>query len=97
LILSDDVYDFYSCKCSLSGFKFSFYNEIDAWGEVQLPQGSFDAIRQKTYSVLETKSDCYYDSARSLKLLLIEDPFLVAVFSITLITVLLIIFFKKFI
>lgn len=60
-----------------TAFKFSFYNEIDAWGEVQLPQGSFDAIRQKTYSVLETKSDCYYDSAwhefTPLMLLFLDD------------------------
>jgi hypothetical protein len=29
-------------------FTANFYNEIDAWGEMQLPQGSFKTIRQRT-------------------------------------------------
>lgn len=43
-------------------FMAHFYNEIDAWGEMQLPQGSFMTIRQRTRTVVNIVNDCYYDS-----------------------------------
>ena len=43
-------------------FSASFHNEIDAWGEMQLPQGSFLTIRQRTRTIINVVNDCYYDS-----------------------------------
>ena len=40
---------------------FSFYNEIDAWGEVQLPQGSYNCIRQKTVAKIRSSGDCFFN------------------------------------
>jgi hypothetical protein len=42
---------------------FNFVNEIDAWGEMQLPQGSYLSIRQKSYNTIRSSGDCYYDGA----------------------------------
>ena len=40
---------------------FSFYNVIDTWGEVQLPQGSYNCIRQKTVAKIKSSGDCYFN------------------------------------
>jgi len=42
-------------------FVASFHNEIDAWGEMQLPQGNFMTIRQRTSTIIDVTNDCYYD------------------------------------
>jgi|GEM_PF-440045 len=46
-----------------STYELSFYNEIDAWGEMQLPNGDYLAIRQKVVNTIKSVGECYYDGA----------------------------------
>lgn len=42
---------------------FSLTSEIDAWGDLQLPQGTFETIRQKVYQIVKIETDCYYNGS----------------------------------
>lgn len=44
-----------------SKYRVSIYNEIDAWGDVKLPQGTFTCVRQKVQQAVKVSSDCYYN------------------------------------
>ncbi len=44
-----------------SKYRVSFYNEIDAWGDVMLPQGTFTCVRQKVQQTVKVSADCYYN------------------------------------
>ncbi|UTW63184.1 T9SS type A sorting domain-containing protein [bacterium SCSIO 12741] len=38
-------------------------NEIDAWGDLKLPQGTFPALRQRTVTVTKVSSDAYMNGS----------------------------------
>lgn len=46
-----------------SRFYFIMDNEIDAWGELELPQGTFLTVRQRVQQIFKVSSDCYINGS----------------------------------
>lgn len=46
-----------------SKFFFIIDNEIDAWGDLQLPNGTFLSIRQRAQQIVKISSDCFINGS----------------------------------